>query len=285
MARTDRPAPWSSRAVPPVETISTPRSASPRANSTSPRLSDTVSSARRTRTSPGWLTSIGPWSVVAIANPLPLDHDLARRLRVDPHPPGGDQTHGTRQQPVLDLVHAFLDRGDVTRIRKNVERLLRDDRPQVHVLVDEVDGHAHHRDAILDRLLGGPEAGEGGQQRRVDVDDPPREAADEGRAEDLHEAREHDQLDPALLEPVRERAVALRAVGVVARGEDGRRNARGSSALQPAGLRAIGDDCHDLDPVAPMRRVEDRLEVRALARDHHRDPHVTGRTPALPRAV
>src|SRR3954471_3270069 len=133
--------PWSrsSRAVPPVETISTPRSASPRANSTSPRLSETVSSARRTRTSPGWLTSIGPWSVVAIANPLPLDHDLARRLRVDPHPPGGDQTHGTRQQPVLDLVHAFLDRGDVTRIRKNVEGLLYDDRPGVDALVDEVD--------------------------------------------------------------------------------------------------------------------------------------------------
>src|SRR3954470_21457290 len=120
MARTDSPAPESSRAVPPVETISTPSSASPRANSTSPRLSDTVSSARRTRTSPGWLTSTGPWSVVAIARPLPLDQHVARRVRVDPHPSGSHQPHRTRQEPVLDLMHPFLDRGDVTRIRKNV---------------------------------------------------------------------------------------------------------------------------------------------------------------------
>ena len=40
-------------AVPPVETISTPSSARPRAKSTMPRLSETDSSARRTRTSPG----------------------------------------------------------------------------------------------------------------------------------------------------------------------------------------------------------------------------------------
>src|SRR4051812_33486995 len=140
------PAPCSSRAVPPVETISTPRSASPRANSTRPRLSDTVRSARRTRTSPGWLTSTGPWSVVAIASPRPvghgvllLDHHLARRLRIDPHPSRCYQPHGTRQQPVLDLVHPFLDRGDVTRIRKNVEGFLQDDRARVDVLVDEVD--------------------------------------------------------------------------------------------------------------------------------------------------
>src|SRR5579862_1771046 len=51
--RTCRPADASSRAVPPVETSSTPSSARPRANSTMPRLSETESSARRTRTSPG----------------------------------------------------------------------------------------------------------------------------------------------------------------------------------------------------------------------------------------
>src|SRR5690349_8513434 len=105
------PAPCNSRAVPPVETISTPRSASPRANSTRPRLSETVSSARRTRTSPGWVTSTGPWSVVAIT--ASLDDHLARRLRVDAHLTRRDQAHGTRQQPVFDLVDPFLDRGDV----------------------------------------------------------------------------------------------------------------------------------------------------------------------------
>ena len=53
IARTSRPAPWSSRAVPPVETSSTPSSARPRAKSTTPVLSETDTSARRMRTAPG----------------------------------------------------------------------------------------------------------------------------------------------------------------------------------------------------------------------------------------
>src|SRR6185503_10514159 len=53
IARTSRPDWRSATAVPPVETSSTPSSASPRAKSTIPRLSETDSSARRTLTSPG----------------------------------------------------------------------------------------------------------------------------------------------------------------------------------------------------------------------------------------
>ena len=50
---TGTPASLSSRAVPPVETISTPSSVRPRAKSTIPRLSETDNSARATCTSPG----------------------------------------------------------------------------------------------------------------------------------------------------------------------------------------------------------------------------------------
>src|SRR5919202_1731260 len=212
------PAPSSSRAVPPVETISTPSSASPRANSTSPRLSETLSSARRTRTSPGWLTSTGPWSVVATV--ASLDEHVARRAGIDAHAPGGDQAHGTREQPMLDLVDPFPDRRDVTRIRDDVECFLEDDRPRIDALVDEVDGHPHHLDAVVECLLDRANAREGGQQRRVDVDDPPLEAADERRAEQLHEAREHDEVDRALLKPARERVVAFGAIRVVGGGEN-----------------------------------------------------------------
>src|ERR1700728_2675321 len=53
MARTAIPAPASSLAVPPVETISTPSSARPRANSAIPRLSETDSRARLIWTAPG----------------------------------------------------------------------------------------------------------------------------------------------------------------------------------------------------------------------------------------
>src|SRR3954451_12510403 len=113
--RTLSPGPSIPGAVPPVDTISTPSSASPRANSTSPRLSDTVSSARRTRTSPGATTSSASGSVVAILHLL--DDHVSRRRRVDPHRTRGEQLDGTRQQTVLDLVDAIFDRGDVPRIR------------------------------------------------------------------------------------------------------------------------------------------------------------------------
>src|SRR5215213_594053 len=210
MARTERPAPSSSRAVPPVDTISTPSSASPRANSTSPRLSETVRSARRTRTSPGGTTSTGPWSVVAIS--ASLDDHVARRLGVDPHPSGRYEADRTRQQPVLDLVHSSLDRGDVARIRKDVERFLQDDRPGVDVLLDEVDGHAHDLHAVVDGLLDRPETGEGGQERRVHVDHAPGEVPVEVAAEYLHPTGQHHELDAALVEPRRERGVARRTI-------------------------------------------------------------------------
>ena len=55
--------------------------------------------------------------------------------------------------------------------------------------------------------------GEGGQQRRVDVDDALGEAAEEAGAQELHVAGEHDELDALLGEPAGHRAVARRAVG------------------------------------------------------------------------
>ena len=39
------------------------------------------------------------------------------------------------------------------------------------------------------------ESGEGGQERRVDVEDPVGKLADEAPAEDAHEAREADELN------------------------------------------------------------------------------------------
>jgi hypothetical protein len=67
IGRTSIPASAISLAVPPVETISTPSSASPRAKSAIPRLSETDSSARRTWTSPGAIA----------AEPVSASRDLA----------------------------------------------------------------------------------------------------------------------------------------------------------------------------------------------------------------
>src|SRR5436853_3162969 len=108
IARVSIPAVARNLAVPPVETISTPSSASPRAKSTTPRLSDTVISARATRTSPGATVSY------SFAVPTSVIHDHPARVAgVDPDLAARDQADGARQQLVLDLVHLLLHGGDV----------------------------------------------------------------------------------------------------------------------------------------------------------------------------
>src|SRR4051812_15988520 len=279
MGRTARPAPSSSRAVPPVDTISIPSSASPRAKSTSPRLSDTVSSARRTCTPPGSVTSSALSSVVAISHLL--DDHLARRAGIDPYRAGREQPHGTRQQPVLDLVDPILDSGDVPRIRINRESLLHDDRAGVDALVDEMHRHPHLLDAVVECLLDRPQAREGREERRVHVDDPAREAPDERLAQQLHEAGEHDELRAALLEPVADRPVTRTPIPVVGGlVEHARLDPGGRRAIEPAGVRAVRRHADHLDAVPPMHLVEDRLEVRALARYEHGDAHAHAGTGA-----
>src|SRR4051794_13015122 len=121
-------------AVPPVEMISTPSSVSPRAKSTTPRLSDTVISARWMRTCPGAVVSTS-WAVLTSL----IDDHPTRVGGIDRDLPLRDQADRPRQQFVLNLVNLLLDGGDVPRIRK-LERALEDDRPAVDALVDEMHG-------------------------------------------------------------------------------------------------------------------------------------------------
>src|SRR5688572_11970196 len=144
IARTSRPASASSRAVPPVETSSIPRSASPRAKSTIPRLSDTESSARRTRTSPGCVIRA---------------HHTAATLQNDRA--AGDQPDHVAQQVVLERPQRLADLAHV-RGPRQLERALRDDRAGVDARVHEVDGDAEDLHAVRECLLDRADAGEGG---------------------------------------------------------------------------------------------------------------------------
>src|SRR3954452_15883179 len=107
--------------------------ASPRANSTSPRLSDTLRSARWIRTSPWATVSVAGGPVSAIC----LHAHQPRVVRVEGHATRRDQPHRMRQQPVLDLVEMLPGRCDVAMVGK-LEGFLQEDRPAVHALVDEV---------------------------------------------------------------------------------------------------------------------------------------------------
>jgi hypothetical protein len=105
---------------------------------------------------------------------------------------------------------------------------------------------------------------------------------DQLRAEQLHEAGEHHQVHVELVQPVSHRLIARGAVGVVRDGEDPSLDPRGTSALEPARLAPARRHAHDLDALT-VHGVEQRLEVRPLARDEDGDPerHVRrGRAPA-----
>src|SRR4051794_27864781 len=136
IGRTSSPASRSVAAVPPVETSSTPSSASPRANSTMLVLSDTDRTARRTRTSPG--------CVMAVIAGGPYRSDLRQQdapglRRVDPHDAAGDEPHGLREQLVL---HGPQRRADLLHLgrHRQLHGALEDDRAAVDALVDEVHG-------------------------------------------------------------------------------------------------------------------------------------------------
>ena len=73
---------------------------------------------------------------------------------------------------------------------------LHDDRPGVDPLVEEVDGAPREPDAVPQRLRRPVGPGEGGEQRRVDVEDPVRERAKEDRRHHPHEAGQADEDGP-----------------------------------------------------------------------------------------
>src|ERR687887_965225 len=135
--RTSRPASSSARAVPPVETSSTPSSARPRAKSTIPALSETEMSARRTLTSPGAVGS------VAMRSAIGGNIDTARMFGIDAHGTRGDGAHRLWQELVLDRLQRRMHRAGVVGLGE-LDRPLEDHRPRVDALVDEVDGHAEH---------------------------------------------------------------------------------------------------------------------------------------------
>ena len=70
----------------------------------------------------------------------------------------------------------------------------------VYGLVDEVDSAAGDFGSVIEGLMLGVEAGEGGEQRGVDVEDAVGEGLDKGGGDDAHVAGEADQIDVVVVE-------------------------------------------------------------------------------------
>src|SRR5579875_2884654 len=158
IARTGMPASDSAAAVPPVETISIPRSARPRANSTMPVLSETDRSARAICGPPGGtpVPSV-PADVAVSASPLtapvgslrasirfgtlPADPHASRVGRIELDRPLRNPRHRLHEQFVLDRMKVREHLLGALRVGQ-LHRPLEDDRPGVDARVDEMHGDA-----------------------------------------------------------------------------------------------------------------------------------------------
>lgn len=121
---------------------------------------------------------------------------------------------------------------------------LGDDDAVVELLVDEVDGAAGDLDAVVEGLLLGIEAGEGREQRGMDVEDALREGLDEAGREQAHVSGEAYVVDVVGAEGGDDFFVVLGALAAV--GLDG----EGFKAALACGFEAgrvgfVGDDDGD----------------------------------------
>ena len=184
---------------------------------------------------------------------------------VDDEPARAERAHGRRQQPMLDREHARGERRFVVAVVHG-DGALRDDRPVVERRGHEVHGAAVDAHAVRQRAAMGVEPRIRGQQRRMDVEHPPFVAPDELRAEDAHEAREHDEVGLRRVDRRAERRVERIALGI----GGVRTTTPGTpcaAATSSAGIAApIADDGGDrsFEPALALG-VEQRAQVRAAA--------------------
>src|SRR3990170_2066080 len=144
--------------------------------------------------------------------------------------------------------------------------------PVLRLVVHQMNRYTGHLGSPPERVLHGVRSREGGQQRRVDVQDPPLVGPDELRPEDPHEARERYSTDLPLLKHGTDRTVVGVPVGAHSGVEEHRLYPGGAGPFQSPRVTMVG--YHHAYPRPPHRVIEPRLEVRSLPRRKHRDPCV-----------
>ena len=133
------------------------------------------------------------------------------------------QVHRPRQHHLLQLAPLADQVGDGVALA-DAHHVLLDDRPLVELRRHVVGGGADDLDAPLLGLVIGPGAGEGGEERVVDVDDPVCVSAHELFAQDLHVPRQDDKVDLLLLQHCDD-ALLLRNLALGRDGEAVKRHA------------------------------------------------------------
>ena len=167
---------------------------------------------------------------------LPIrDLDLAA---ADPGPALGDEPYRKRVKAMLGRKNARREPLLVVAGMHRHDRL-GDDRTGVNFGTHEMHGAAGKAHARRQCLALGMEAGEGRQQRRMDVDHAVAPRLDKAAVKQPHEARKTDEVDPRCPQ------VGVRGGGKLAAAamrDDDRRNACGRGPRQPGRSGPVADD-------------------------------------------
>jgi hypothetical protein len=140
----------------------------------------------------------------------------------------------------------------------------------------EVHHHARRRALAGEGLVPGALDGVGARQLAgqggVEVDDASREPAEEAHREDAHPAGEHDDVGAEPGDDVGEAGVVVRSGLALVAPDVHRRDAGDAGAHQGVGVGVVGDDGGDAGRQPPVgTRVDDRLQVAAVARGQHHE--------------
>ena len=179
------------------------------------------------------------------------------------NPAFGDPAQGQRVDAVLGRQHA--GRQAIRRIRGfDRHGRLEDNRAGIHLRADEMHGTAMEPDAGRQRPGVGVQSPERRQQRRMDIDHAVAPGGDEFVAEDTHEARQADKLNPGGAQLGVDFRVERRPIRKRTMGDDIGGDARRAGPRQSAGIGLVGNDQGDLGRAVSLRAILDqRLHVGA----------------------
>jgi hypothetical protein len=184
----------------------------------------------------------------------------------------GESANGLGQETVFLLADTSVQCLCIVRVLDG-DRLLNEDRAAIQVVGDEVDGAASDFDAMRQGVGDGVHrAAEGGQQRRVGIDDAAGIGLDEGRGEDLVEAGQDDQVDPGGIERILQQPLTRRASWLGGPVSQTDAHASGFGAPDRGRIGTVAADAHDPRRIVrPARGIEQRLQVRPFAGDQDAD--------------
>ena len=156
-------------------------------------------------------------------------------------------------------------------LRIDRHHLLQEDRPVIHLLIDEMDRHAGDLDSPRQRIADGMRPGEGRQERRMDIQEAMRISSDEARRENPHETRQTNEPDAVRPAALKKGAFIVRARGIGV-GVDMLGFHTGTPRpWQGIRVSAIAQDEGYARAQSPCARgIQDRLQIRALAGAEHR---------------